>query len=89
MTDGTFVFSAGPRTFADASELMTILASDPLTHACYAKKLMTYALGRDLVESDRAEVQALATLDAEQSIKEMIVALVRSPAFRVRAEGTP
>ena len=89
MTEGTFVFSAGPRTFADARELMTILASDPLTHACYATKLMTYALGRDLVESDRAEVQALATVGAEQSIKEMIVALVRSPAFRVRAEGTP
>ena len=88
-TRGSYPFPDGVRSFADASELMRLLADLPRAHACYAKKMMTYALQRDLAETDRAQVMALATVSAEKSVKELLVALIRSPAFRVRAEAMP
>jgi hypothetical protein len=88
-TAASYPFADGARSFADASALMRLLAELPRAHACYAKKLMTYALQRDLVEADRPQVTALATRSAEESVKELLVALVRSPAFRLRAEETP
>jgi hypothetical protein len=88
-TAGSYPFADGVQSFADASELMRLLADLPQAHACYAKKMMTYALQRDLVEADRPEVTELGRSSAEQSVKELLVALIRSPAFRVRAEEMP
>jgi hypothetical protein len=48
-----------------------------------------YALQRDLVEADRPLLQDLATVSRAKSLKEMIVSLVRSPAFRARPGGAP
>jgi hypothetical protein len=58
-------------------------------HACYAKRLIGYALQRDLVEADRPLVEQLPGAARDHSIKQMVVDLVRSPAFRLRAAGTP
>ena len=88
-TGGSYPFADGVRSFADASALMRLLAESPQAHACYAKKMLTYALQRDLVEADRPQVVALATSGAGQSVKELLVALIRSPAFRLRAEDRP
>jgi hypothetical protein len=88
-TAGSYPFADGVRSFADASDLMRLLAELPQAHACYAKKMMTYALQRDLVEADRPQVTTLASAGAGQSVKELLVALIRSPAFRLRAEGLP
>ena len=88
-TSGSYPFADGVRSFADAADLMRLLAELPQAHACYAKKMMTYALQRDLVEADRPQVTALASSSAGQSVKELLVALIRSPAFRVRAEDIP
>ena len=88
-TAGSYPFADGVRSFADASELMRLLAELPQAHACYAKKMMTYALQRDLVEADRPQVTTLASVGAGQSVKELLVALIRSPAFRLRAEDLP
>jgi len=88
-TDGSYPFADGVRSFADAADLMRLLAELPQAHACYAKKMMTYALQRDLVEADRPQVMALASSGPGQSVKELLVALIRSPAFRLRAEGLP
>ena len=68
---------------------MHILADSPLAHTCYAKMLTGYALQRDLVEDDRPLLQDLAGVSRGRSLKEMIVSLVRNPAFRARPEGTP
>lgn len=94
-TRGSYRFTAGRREFAGAAELMGLLADEPQAHACYAKNLMSYALQRDLIETDRWHISEMAAISATQdrsrdrSIKAMIVALVRSPAFHLRAEGKP
>ena len=88
-TTGSYPFADGVQPFADASDLMRLLANLPQAHACYAKKMMTYALQRDLVEADRPQVTALASSSAGQSVKELLVALIRTPAFRVRGEDMP
>jgi len=86
---GSYPFADGTRRFADAMELLHIMADSAQAHACYAKKLTGYALQRDIVEGDRPLLQDLAQASRERSLKEVIVQLVRNPAFRFRAEGTP
>ena len=88
-TTGSFPFEGGRREFADARELMRILAEEVRAHACYAKMLTGYALQRDVVEKDRPLLGDLATVSRARSLKEMVISLVRNPAFRLRAEGTP
>jgi hypothetical protein len=86
---GSYPFSEGTKSFSDARELMSILADSEQVHTCYAKKVTSYALQRDVVEPDRPLLDALAAVGRAESIKETIVALVKDPAFRLREEGTP
>jgi hypothetical protein len=86
---GSYPFSEGTKSFSDAQELMSILADSEQVHTCYAKKVTSYALQRDVVEPDRPLLDALAAVGRAESIKETIVALVKDPAFRLREEGTP
>jgi len=88
-TTGTFSFEGGTSRFGDARELMRILADGTQAHTCYAKMLTGYALQRDIVETDRPLLGDLAKVSRERSLKEMVMSLVRNPAFRLRAEGTP
>ena len=88
-TGASYPFAGGTLPFGDARALMRILADQPQAHACYASKLMSYALQRELVESDRATVTDLGTISRDTSLKELVVAVVRHPAFRLRAEGRP
>jgi hypothetical protein len=87
-TSATYPFASGTRTFSGAPELMEILASEPQAHLCYAKKIAGYGLQRDIVESDRPLLTELAA-NLEESTKEMMLSLVRSPSFRLRAAGVP
>ena len=89
VTSSSYPFVVGPRSFLDGRSLMQIMADDPQVHACYAKNLLSYALERDLVEADRPLLSQLPGPARDRSLKAMIVELVRSPTFRVRAEGTP
>jgi hypothetical protein len=86
---GRYTFDSGAKSFADARGLMRILADDPRPHTCYAKMLTGYALQRDLVEGDRPLLKDLAAVSRAQSLKDMVVSLVRNPAFRARPEGAP
>lgn len=88
-TAGRYPFEDGTSAFADARELMRALADAPQAHRCYARKLASYALGRDIVQVDRPWVESLAQVSRERSLKEMIVSLVRAPAFRMRPDGMP
>jgi hypothetical protein len=88
-TSGSYPFAEGVKDFADAKELMSILAKSERAHTCYAKKITGYALQRDLVEQDSALVETLAKGNGADSIKELVVSLVESPAFRVREAGNP
>jgi len=88
-TSGSYPLAEGIQSFADGNELMNILAKSTQVHTCYSKHLTGYALGRDVVESDRPLLEALAGVSLEHSLKELMVALVRDPAFRMRQEGVP
>jgi hypothetical protein len=88
-TTGQFAFDDGVHEFADAVELMQILAGNAQAHQCYSKHVAGYALQRDIVESDRPLLESLGEVSAGDSLKELAVSLVRDPAFRLRQEGTP
>jgi hypothetical protein len=86
---GSYTAEGGARSFADARDLMRILADSGRAHTCYAKMLTGYALQRDLVEDDRPLLNDLAAVSREQSLKEMVLTLVRNPAFRSRPVAAP
>jgi hypothetical protein len=88
-TTGSYPLAEGSVSFAGGKELMTALASSGQVHTCYSKQVTSYALGRDLVESDRPVLESMAKVSRSQSLKEVILALVRDPAFRTRKVGQP
>jgi hypothetical protein len=69
---------------------MELMASGNQAHRCWSKKMASYALERDIVESDRPLVEALGAVSRETggSLKDVMVALVRTDAFRLRVGGT-
>ena len=79
------------KTWNDAAELMQVLATTPQTHLCYAKKLASFGLQRDIAAERHA---AAERADGDQhgvrhgSVKQLIVELVRSDAFRTHVGGT-
>lgn len=86
---GSFDFVDGTKTYRDAAELMNVLATDPQTHLCYAKKLASYGLQRDVIEADGALLSKLSEISASSqgSLKSVIESLVTQDAFRLRAAG--
>ena len=88
-SSGSYDFASGTKTFANAAELMSAMADDSQAHLCYAKKLSSFALQRDVVDGDMPLLQSLAqaSMSSGGSIKSMILQLVRSDSFRTRAGG--
>jgi hypothetical protein len=68
---------------------MSLLANTSQSHACYAKKLASFSLQRDIVASDMPLIDALKTtsMGSQGSIKQIVVDLVRNNAFRTRVGG--
>jgi hypothetical protein len=59
-----------------------------MSHVCYAKKIAAYALGRDIIKADEPVVNRLAQVSKNNgSMKDVIVALAKDPAFLVRTEA--
>jgi hypothetical protein len=90
-SSGSFAFNSGRKTFRDAAELMQLLSTEQQTHLCYAKKLASFALQRDIVAADLPWLNKLAATSHSEggSVKRIIVELAKSDAFRTRFEGTP
>jgi len=89
-TAAAYPFAEGYRSFADAAELMKIMADSRQAHACYSKKVAGFALQRDIVRDDLPTLDALAQVSMSGgSLQDVMLALVRDPAFRVRKGGTP
>jgi Protein of unknown function (DUF1592)/Protein of unknown function (DUF1595)/Protein of unknown function (DUF1588)/Protein of unknown function (DUF1585)/Protein of unknown function (DUF1587) len=88
-TTGVYSFVEGRIPFSGAPELMEKMASGVQAHQCWAKKMMSYAMERDLVEGDRPLMETLAKTSATSggSLKQVMVTLAKSDAFRVRAGG--
>jgi hypothetical protein len=91
-SSGSYTFSDGStKSWNDAAGLMQVLASTPQTHTCYAKKLASFGLQRDIVASDMPLLDALtaSSMASTGSVKQMIIDLVRNDAFRTHVGGTP
>ena len=91
-SSGSYTFADGnTKSWDDAAGLMQVLASTPQTHTCYAKKLASYGLQRDIVASDMPLLNTLtsSSMASTGSLKQMIVDLVRNDAFRTHVGGTP
>lgn len=89
-SSGSFAFSDGRVDFADNVELMAAMASSPNAHLCYAKKLASFALQRDIVASDVPWLSELANLSQDSgSTKQLMLQLVQNDVFRTRLGGKP
>ncbi len=68
---------------------MQAMASSEQTHLCYAKKLASFALQRDIVERDLSLLSALSSVSrgANGSLKQVLTQLVKSDAFRTHDGG--
>lgn len=71
----------------NAFELIDALARSPAVHACYAKHWVEYVSGRPAVAGDDPLIARLGTvsLDEQMSLKELLVELAASEAFRSRS----
>jgi fructose-1,6-bisphosphatase/sedoheptulose 1,7-bisphosphatase-like protein len=88
-SSGSFDFIDGTKTYRDAAELMTIAASDQQSHLCYAKKLASFGLQRDIIDADLTMLANLSSVSTASggSVKQVIVELVKQDKFRIRAGG--
>jgi len=91
-SSGSYSFADGTsKTWTGAADLMQALADSPQAHTCYAKKLASFALQRDVVVSDMPMLTALtsSSMASTGSIKQLVIDLVRNNAFRTHVGGTP
>jgi hypothetical protein len=88
-TSGSYPFSTGTQSFKGSRELMAVIANGPEAHLCWSKKLASYALERDIVDTERPTVEALGAVSQASggSLKQVMLALVQNPAFRTHVGG--
>jgi hypothetical protein len=85
----------GGKAFANTNELLDLLRADDRFSTCVTKKMLTYALGRGMVQScDAAVITDLAAqLKADgYKLRNHLVRIVQSPLFRApraRVEMAP
>jgi hypothetical protein len=83
---GSYTFADGTtKTWTDAAGMMQVLASTPQTHTCFAKKLASFAIQRDVVVGDMPMLNTLTSASmatGTSSEKQLILQLVRNDAFR-------
>lgn len=77
--------------FSGPSELATILAADPRFATCMTKKLLTYALGREVEGSDATSLTKIADgwTTRGPTIRNLMKEIVLSDAFRFRRGEAP
>jgi hypothetical protein len=75
-------------SFSGARELAPLLGSDPRLAGCFAKQLLTYAVGRSFnAASGRSTADALvqnASAAGKNGVRDLIKAVALSDAFRTR-----
>ncbi len=88
-SSGAFTFVDGSKTYRNAADLMQLLADDEQAHLCYAKKLASFGLQRDVIEADLPMLADLSSVStsSKASLKQVLLQLVKEDAFRLRAGG--
>jgi len=74
-------------TFDGAVDLAHKLAASPAVHACVARQWLRYALGTDAASIDTTALEPLVSAfeASHLNMRELLVALVKSDAFRRRS----
>ena len=82
-----YEFAGGPVAYADAVDLAGVLADEAATHRCYARHWIEYAYGRKVASTDAQLIMRVAggSLSGDLSVREILLELVTSEAFRTRA----
>ena len=89
--DASGVLPSGER-FDGLMELSALLADDPRLVECASEKLLTYALSREVEESDAPYLEEIRTRAAAagNSVRALLAEIVRSQPFRYRrGEAAP
>jgi hypothetical protein len=89
-TQGAYPFAEGVFSFANAAELMQLMANGKQAHACYSKQIASYALQRDIVATDMPllDTMAAVSMSTSGSVKQVMIELAKNPAFTTRVGGT-
>lgn len=76
-------------SFANANELLEAVAASEEAHACYATHWFRYALGRPDAPEDECALNQISTAfaAADGDVRELMVAIAISDAFRFRKVG--
>ncbi|WP_437751439.1 DUF1592 domain-containing protein [Sorangium sp. So ce1389] len=86
----TYYLGGEPRSYADAIEFSRVLAESSEAHACYARRWVEFAQGREVGAKDRELIDELGEAShGGASTKELILQIVSSTSFlaRVPAEA--
>ncbi|HEY0463684.1 MAG TPA: DUF1592 domain-containing protein [Polyangiaceae bacterium] len=88
-SSGTYQFTDGAKAFSDSVSLLQAMAESEQAHLCYAKKLASFSLQRDIVDRDLSLVSALAAVSrgTNGSVKQVLTELAKNDAFRTHEEG--
>jgi hypothetical protein len=84
-SSGAYAFDDGnTQTWNDEAGMMQVLAANQQTHQCFAKKLASFGLQRDVIANDMPMLSSLVStsMATGSSEKQLIIQLVRSDAFR-------
>jgi hypothetical protein len=87
-TSGVALFPvAGEKAFANTSEFIHLLATSEEVRICFARQWFRFALGRLESEDDTESLTAVQAAFAGSGfdVRELLVALVKSPAFLYRS----
>lgn len=85
---GEYPFTEGKKSWNTSAELMTLLTQSEQAHDCYAANLTQFMLGRELATDDLSHIKALSAVSkSDASLKDLILELVKSPAFRINGGG--
>lgn len=88
---GTLTLDGEEISYSTPSELAAHFAASPTVEACYATQWFRAAAGRSDTPDDACSLQTLETTFAESGgdIRELMVALTQTDAFRFRREEAP
>lgn len=81
--DASGTIEALPEPFTGPLDLIRIVAEDAQTHACFAQKWFTYAVGRQLDLQDSCLLEKLATDFAASgyNVKDLLLQITQTDAF--------
>ena len=77
--------------FETAVELVDMLADNDRVRSCMTTQWLRFALARDVGEADACSVERATEVfaDSDYNVRELILAIISSDAFRFRSEVTP